>query len=324
MPPSDPSRRAALAALASLCCSEAGAQSGAVRAARPTELIVPGSRDAPLGVSAAVLAEAMSLRWRHRVALQFASGAVSGALAVIKGSPDGNRIGLASPSLGINAALRPALPYSTLADLAPVCELATFEYGIFVNPALPVHTVAELIAHALDARTPMRYVSPGVGTGSHLAAESMGYEAGVKLEHVPVPTYDAAEKVVATGQVQVLFRGLAASVAETRKGPLRLIGLMGQRVVADAAGVSSVAQVLPGFEFTGTLGVIAPRTMQPATVRQLAQDISSLVTAPDTRQRLASLGLQAQASSPDEYEAHLRADIARWRLVGRITKVRLS
>ncbi|QHI97448.1 hypothetical protein GT347_05280 [Xylophilus rhododendri] len=295
----------------------------ALRQVRPTELIVPAGRGGPLDVTANILAEAMGRQWRQRVSLQHTAGAVPGALAVARSNPDGSRIGLASPALCINAALRDSLPYSTLADLAPVCQLGNFEYGIFVNPALPVRDVAELIAYVQRARQPVRYASPGVGTGSHLAAESLAHEAGLKLEHVPFPTNGAAEKAVADGQIGILFNGLVASVSETRKLPVRLVALMGERRVADAAGVSSVAQVLPGFEFTGTLGVIAPRGLPFGLLRRLGQDITEMVNEPGIRRRLAEVGTEVVASSPDEYESRLRADIARWRLVGRITQVRL-
>ena len=317
-------RRAALTALGGVVMADAGAQPA--WPSRPVRLVVPSTPGGAMSGAAAILAAALGRRWHQRLNLQFLPGygTVTATLAVARSPADGLHLGLATSALAINAALRGSLPYDTLADLAPVSLLADFQYAVYAHRSLPVRNAGELVSHARHSRLPIRYASPGIGTGAHVAMESFAYEAGIRVAHVPFLSAVFAEKAVLGGDVPFLAYGVPTSIAAAMAGPLRLVALMGRKTVVDIQGVPWASNAVRGFELTGNIGVIAPRAVPAPLLRRLGEDLAASMREPDVRSAMADLGLQATGLAAADSESHLRADIARWRLVGQVTGIRLD
>lgn len=319
-----PRRRTALAALAGWAVGDAGAQQ--VWPTRAVQIVVPSSRGAAIGDAAVILAAAFGKRWQQRVQLQNApgDGTVSATLAVARAPADGYHLGLSTSALAINAALRTRLPYSTLADLAPVALLASFQYGIYAHRSLPVTTAAGLVAYAQAARAPVPYASPGVGTGAHVALEAFAFEAGIRVAHKPFVSAAQAERAVLAGEPSLLVMAVPSTIAAAMAGPLRLVALMGHKEQAALKGLSWASDVVSGFEITGQIGAIAPRAVPKALLQQIGQELAAAVRLPEVRAALAEIGMEASGIASVDAEAYLRADIARWRLVGRVAGIRLD
>ncbi|WPB55826.1 tripartite tricarboxylate transporter substrate-binding protein [Xylophilus sp. GOD-11R] len=317
-------RRTVLAGLSAWAAPAAFAQAGFP--SRAVQMIVPAAPGGPVSNVATLLQPHLARRWRQRVVLQYVpgNGTVTGVLAVARSPATGYHIGLATSALAINAALRSTMPYRTLDDLVPVSLLASFQYAIFANRREPIHHVGDLLAFARRRGGAVPYASPGIGTGANIAMEAFAYEAGFRVEHRPYNSTTPAEAAVRAGEVPLFVGGLTTTVEAAQNGPLQLVALMGGKTAIHADGVSWASDLVRGFEVTGHVGAIAPRAVPPAALQVLGADLAAVAKLPEMRAALTEIGMEPIGFFSPESEAHLRADIARWRLVGRAARIELN
>jgi tripartite-type tricarboxylate transporter receptor subunit TctC len=221
---------------------------------------------------------------------------------------------LAPSSLAITAAIKKKLPYDLLQDFKPITVVASTPYALIVNPALPVHSVRELVAYAKDNPGKLNYGSAGVGTASHLAAELFDRLAGTKMTHVPNKGMGPAMIDVIGGQVSVLFAGLPASLDAERQGRVRILAIAGTRRSALLPEMPTIAQAgLPGYEVENWLGLLAPTGIEESVARHLRNSVLSIVSSQEVRQKLVASGFEPVANTPEEFSAEIGADVQNWR-----------
>jgi tripartite-type tricarboxylate transporter receptor subunit TctC len=302
------SRRSCCLALASLAAGTTAW--GQDFPSRPTRIIVGPGPD----ILARIVAEKLSASWAHPVIVDQRPGAggIVAADAVAKSAPDGYTLLLSTGSYTINTIMQPNSPYDFERDLAPVVLIATLPFVLVVNPAVPVHSVKELIALARSKPGKLNYASSGKGTPPHLAGEMLKQMAHVDIVHVPYKGAGPGVLDVAGGQVEMMFVPAPSALPLVKSGKLRAIAVSSPKRYAALPDLPTVAeQGYPDFTVVGWNGIhVAAKTPQPV-VDKLAVELARIMHLPDAQEKAQAAGFEPAGSTRKDFEAFVKADIAR-------------
>ena len=233
--------------------------------------------------------------------------------AVAKAPPDGYTLLFIGPAVAINGTLYKNLPFDPLKDLVHVSLIGWGPYALFVNSALPVHNVAELVAYAKSKPGQLNYASVGVGTGGHLAAVLFAMAAGVEMTHVPYKSIQQAATDLVSGQVHLVFNAYPPLAQFQQSGKLRLLGFSGTKRLAEYPNVPTVAESgLPGFEATGWYGVFAPARVPRELLVRLNTEIVNALRQRDVIERIEKVGFEVSPQTPDEAVRFVNAEAEKW------------
>ncbi|MDE2370480.1 MAG: tripartite tricarboxylate transporter substrate binding protein [Burkholderiales bacterium] len=281
---------------------------------RPVTLVVPFVPGGPADVVARLLAEPFQARHGQPLVLEYKPGAgtIVGTQFVAHAAPDGYTLGLAVSALQINPGLEPRLPYDTLRDLRGVSQIAYAHFGLFANPALGIDDLPGLIAYARRHKGPLAYATPGIGTGPHLAGVLLARRTGIDLLHVPYRGSAPAQQDVVAGRVPLLVDVLFAAWPLVREGRLKALALASPHRSSAHPELPLIADTLPGFSAMSTIGVIAPAALPRERLRRIGAALAAAVHADGLGRALRGLGMEPVGSTPDEYDALIRGEIARW------------
>ena len=301
------------ASLLLLACTVVGAAvpaSAQTYPDKPIRLIVGPGPD----ILARLVGEKLTAAWGQAVIVDQrpAAGGVVAGDAVAKAPPDGYTLLLSTGSYTVNFALRAKSPYDFQRDLTPVSLMATLPFILVVNPALPVHSVRELVELARAKPGQLNYASSGNGTPSHLAGEMLKQMAKVEIVHIAYKGAAPALTDVVGGQVQMSFLPAPTALPLIKSGKLRAIAVSSPTRYSGLPAVPSVAeQGYPNFSVVGWNGIHAPAKMPPAVIDKLNREIAAILRQPDAQERAAAAGFEVVGSTRDDFETFVRADIAR-------------
>jgi tripartite-type tricarboxylate transporter receptor subunit TctC len=226
--------------------------------------------------------------------------------------PDGYTLLLVSPAQAINATLYQTLPFSFVADTAPVAGLLRSPMVMEVNPSFPATSVAEFIAHAKANPGKISMASFGVGTNSHLAGELFKTMAGVDMVHVPYRGAAPALTDLIGGHVQVMFDVLAGSHAHIQAGRLRPLAVTTATRVSSLPDVPTVSETLSGYEANGWTGVAVRKGTASEVIERLNREINAGLADPAVRAQLEELGGVPMSIAPEEFGAFVTAETEKW------------
>src|SRR5580765_6948901 len=279
--------------------------------ARPVRLIVPFPPGGATDIVGRLVAGKMQEVWRQTVVVENKPGAgtVVGTEAVAKAAPDGYTLGVVVTAHVINPSLRTSLPYDTLKDLVPVTQVSAQQLVIAANPSLPANNMAELIALARQRPGELSYATPGSGTAMHLAIELLKTATGINLVHVPYKGGAPAQQDVIGGRVPILLDVLYAVMPLIDAGKIKVIALLGPERVSK---YPVVAETVPGVSAISMVGVVAPAATPSEVVRRISLDVSTAVKSSDLTQRMKQLGMEPVGSTPQEFDALIRAEMEKW------------
>ena len=238
---------------------------------------------------------------------------ILGIEIVAKAVPDGYTILYNSFSFVFNPAIYKMLPYDTERDFVPITNPAIgLGYVLAANPSSQVGSVKDLIA--LAKKTPLRYSSPGVGNGQHLAGELLAKKAGIQLLHVPYKGGGPALTAVLGGEVQLTFTAAAVGAPHFKSGKLKPLGFSGAARLAALPDVPTIAEAgLPDFNYdSGWHGLFAPARTPATIVARIHSDTVKAVQEPKLRDFLASGGYEPKADPPAQFAKVFRADIRKY------------
>ena len=289
---------------------------------RPVHIIVGLPAGGGADIVARLIGQALSQRLHQQFVVEDRPGAGSAIAteAVAKAPPDGATLLLAMTSNAINDALHPNQNFNFLRDIAPVAMICAVPFVLLANPALPAKSVAELIAYAKAHPGRINYGSRGTGTVTHVAVELFKIMAGIDLVHVPYRT-DFLPGLLA-GDVQLGLFAQADTLDDIRAGKLRALAVTSAERSAELPDVPAMAEILPGYQAIGWLGIGAPRGTAAAIVATLNATINAAVAEPGLRRRLAALGFTPMPMSVAALQKFIAADAARWAGVIRQAKIR--
>lgn len=302
-------------ALATTACF---AQSGAASdyPAKPIRLIVPFAPGGGTDITARTIAQKLTERWGQQVIADNRPGAngTIGADLIAKAVPDGYTVGMISSSHSVNPSLMKKLSYDLVQDLAPITQATAQPYALVVHPSLPVKSMKELVALARAKPDALNYGSSGTGGLSHLSGALLGSLAGVNIVHIPYKGGNPAMIDVIAGQIQMLYSTLLQAQTHIKSGKLRALGVTtAQRSPAAPLLPTMQEAGIPGYEVAGWYGVVAPAKMPPAIVAKLNQEIVRILQSPDVKERMSADGSEPVGSTPEQFGAHIRNEVAKWR-----------
>ncbi|MDB5923038.1 MAG: hypothetical protein JWN13_1974 [Betaproteobacteria bacterium] len=282
---------------------------------RPVRLVMPFPPGGNVDAFGRILARQIEGQLGQPVVVDNRAGAngIIGVDIVAKAPPDGYTLLDTSFSFVINPSIYRKLPYDTEKDFAPITNFAMgLGYVLTAHPSVPVQTVRDLIA--LAKKTPLRYSSPGVGNGQHLAGELLATKAGIQLLHVPYKGGGPALTAVLGGEVQVTFTAAAVGAPHIKSGKLRALGFSGAARLASLPDVPTIAESgVPDFVYdSGWHGLFAPAKTPASIVNRLYTEVAKAVQEPKLREFLIAGGYEPKADPPAEFTKLFKADIKKY------------
>ena len=232
---------------------------------------------------------------------------------------DGYTLVVNTVPLVTNQFLYNKVPYDPLRDFAPVSLLTGTATACIVHPSLPVRSVRELIALAKLRSNTLNYGAAGAGTNPHIAGELFNYLAKTNITVIHFKGGGPAMIATLSGEISLGFPALPDTLAHVRSGRLRALGVTSLKRAQQLPDVPTIAETLPGYEFTTWQGLLAPKNTPRAIVTSLSERVRKSLSAPEHIKRFNDSGLDIIASTPDEFSAHLKKEIEKW---GKVIKER--
>lgn len=296
----------AVALLAGACASAAGFP------IKPIRMIIASPPGAGSDVIARLVGNHLAAAWGQQVVFDNrpgATGLLSAEMAA-KAPADGYTLWMPTMTQLIGTTLYNR--YNMAREFQPVSLLASTPFVLAVNAALPVQSVADLIAYAKARPGKVLYGSSGQGSVHHLCMELFRSLSGVNMVHVPYKGSTFTLVEMAGGHIQAGCTAPPAMASFVQSGKLRALGTTARTSTRLTPGLPAIAETVPGFEIVGWYGVLAPLGTPKQITEQLSTEIARAVRRPDFQEQLIALGADPVGSNPAEFAKFLQSEIARW------------
>ena len=319
---------AAAQALAPLAAAQGLATGSApVYPVKPVRIVVGFAPGGGADILARMLGAGLADSLGQQVVIDNRPGA-AGNIAiehVVKSPPDGYTLLMGAPGLATAPSLYPKLPFDPLKDLAPVSLVGTVPNLLVVPPSVPASSVRQLVALARARPGELNYASSGKGTSLHLAAELFKALAKIDIVHVAYKGGAPAVADLMGGHVDLMFDVLPSSLPHVKARKLKALGITSaQRSPLLPDVPTMVEEGLPGYQAITWNGILAPAATPKEIVGRLAAAIAQSVQTPDMKQRLAAIGTEPAANTPEQFAAFLRDETAKWANVVRNAGIKLE
>ena len=286
---------------------------------RPLRILVGFAAGGTVDAVARVLANGMSPMLGQQVIVENKPGG-SGSIAAnaaVAAEPDGHTLLFGIFSLAVAPALT-KLSYDTARDLTAVSQVASVPLFMLTAGQSPYRSVADLIAAAKAAPDTITYASGGVGSSAHMAAELFTRRAGIRLIHVPFRGSAPAMQALVAGQVQMLWDTPTPAMREfIAQEKLRALAVMTQARLPAYPDIPAIGEVGLGsdLDVQAWQGVLVRAGTPPALIATLNRAVVETMSQSDTRQRIAAIGVEPMATSPEAFDAFFKTEVARWTAV---------
>ena len=309
-------RVAVTAALVMSFCQIAAHAQDAAYPNRPIKMLVGFGAGGGTDIAARIMAQKMSEILGQSIVVENRTGA-SGMIAAedeAKSAPDGYTLMMGSqttyavaPNLYRKVTLDPAK------DFAGVALTGASPLVLVVNPSFAAHSVKDVIAMAKADPGKINFGTGGLGTTPHMTAELFQYVAGIKMVHVAYRGEAPAINDLLAGQIPLMFANLSAVMGNLKAGTVRALAVTGAHRSPSAPDIPTVAEAaLPGFEAETWWGIVAPAGTPHAVLAKLNAAARKALADDDTKKRFADLGMTNGGSSPEELDAYIKSEIAKW------------
>ena len=293
---------------------------------KPIRLIAPFVPGGGTDITARAIAVKLTERWGQQVIVDNRPGA-AGAIGVELTStavPDGYTLCLISASHSVNSATNTKLPYDLTKDLQAISQATSLFYVMYIHPSVPAKSIQELVAYAKANPGKLSFGSSGTGGLQHFAGEMFNHLAGVKMVHIPYKGGAAAIADALAGNIQVGFGTFLSSRAHYKAGKLRPLGISARQRSPIAPDLPTISEAgLRGYEVDQWYGIITSAKVPRPLIDKLSAAISEAVKSPETAQRLSAEGSTPVGSTPEQFSAHIRSEIAKWRKLVKDAKLEL-
>ena len=309
--------------LIAACCAAAfSATAGAAQGdpaagypSKPVRFICPFAPGAGTDLTARTIGQKLGDKFGQQFVVDNRTGAggAIGVDTVAKAIPDGYTIGLISASNSVNAATNPGLPYNMERDLQGISQATSLFYVMYTHPSVPAKSVKELIAYAKANPGKLNFGSSGNNTLQHFSGELFNHLAGVKITHVPYKGTAAVIPAMLAGEVQLGFGSLIGTRSQMNSGKLRGLAITAAKR-SPSIDLPTIAESgLKGYEVDQWYGVIASSKVPQPIIRKLSAAIAEVLKQPDVGTRLAADGSIPVGSTPEQFNAHIKSEIAKWK-----------
>ena len=290
---------------------------------KPVRLIVPFAPGGGTDIVARVLAQKLTESFKQTVIVdnRAGGGGTLGVETAVRASPDGYTMIIMSGSYATNAAMF-KMSFDPVNDILPMGLIGDTAFVLVLHPAVPLKSVAELVAHAKAKPGGLNYASSGTGGIAHLSGELFDLLAGTRMTHIAYKGTGPATNDLLGGQVQLLFGSAPAVVPLIRAGRLRALAVTTLKRMSSFPELPTIDEAgVKGYEVVLWYGVLGPKGLPKAMVERWNTEIRKATKLPDMRERLLSEGFEIDDSPPSVFQALLKRDVAKWQKVVKEAKV---
>ena len=252
------------------------------------------------------------------------AGGALGTAEAARSAPDGYTLFMANNSThGSNPAVYAKLPYDAVNDFAPISFVASVPYVLVVEPSLPVNSVQELIAFAKSRPGKINYASAGNGSTHQFCAELLKSTAGLDLVHIPYKGSPPGIAAVLAGEVSLMFANLTDVGSQIKSGRVKPLAVTTLKRAELLPNVPTMVEAgVPDFEITSWFGLLAPAATPAPVVSRLNAEMVKVLAREDVRSTLGAQGLSVASSSPEQFAAHIKSEIARFTKIARTAGIK--
>ena len=318
--------RLAVFALCTAFASVAPAAAAETYPSKPIRIVVTATAGGPPDVVARWLAERLGPALGVAIVVEDRPGAGGNVAmqAAARSAPDGYTLVVAGQGpFALNPHMYANTGYDAIADFAPITQIEHGALLLAVNPQVPVRSVKELIALANQKPGELNFGSPGAGTPPHLAGELFNRSANVKVVHVPYAGAPGAMLDLIAGRLTFTFGTINVQLPQVNAGNIRALDVTSPARLEVLPDIPTVAESgLPGFEYSGWLGIAAPAGTPVPIIERLQREIAAILLTDEARKYFASYGREPVASTPAAFAAFIRAEHAKWGQVIRDSNIK--
>jgi len=284
-------------------------------------LVIPFTPGGSADILGRAMGHELTTAWGQSVVPENIAGAGGsiGADRVAKAAGDGYTLLMGHVgTLAITPGLYPKLPYDPIKSFTPIAWVARVPNVLVVHPSLPVKDLASFIAYVKAHPGKINYSSGGNGSAAHMTMAYLAQQTGIDMQHVPYKGTAPAVNDLVAGQVQALFTGIPAVLAQLRAGQIKALAVSSPQRVAILPEVPTVAEAaaagvaVRGFEADQWYGVVGPARMPADLVARINAQINESLKSPAILERLQNEGAQPMPSTPAVFGALIAKDLARW------------
>jgi len=299
-----------------VCAAPAAAQAQAWPS-KPVHLIVAFAPGAQPDIIARLLAERLGRSLGQVVIVDNRPGTANivGAQAAARAAPDGYTFFFAtSAALVTNPLTFKSLPYDPARDFAPVTFVVKSPFFVLANPDLPVKTLPELFALAKARPGTLNFATDGPRNFSGMLASWISKTAGSGIQQVPYAVMPQGLQDTLAGRTQLVILSVGPSAPHVRRGALRALAVSTATRLPGWDDVPAIAETVPGFEFVGWFGIVAPAGTPAEAIQRFALEASRILRDPEVVQRLRGLGTYTveSAQTPEKFGDYIRAERGYW------------
>jgi tripartite-type tricarboxylate transporter receptor subunit TctC len=282
--------------------------------AKTIRIIVPQSAGGSSDLVARPLAAQLTQLLGQTVVVENRPGAgsVIGTDLVAKAAPDGYTLLVVAASVTMSPSLY-KLPFDPVRDLAPVSLLTSLPNILVVHPSLPVKSVKELVTFVKARPGQLNFGSSGIATGTHLSMELLMHMTGMKMVHIPYKGGSLNVNALIAGETQVNFSTISTALQHVKTGRLRALAVSTAKRSAAVPEMPTIGEAgVKDYDYSSWIGLLAPAKTPTAIVSRLNVEANKAIQTPEVKAILAVEASEAVGTTPDEFDAIMKREVARW------------
>ena len=292
---------------------------------RPIRIIVPQSPGASTDLTARLIAQGLNEAFKQPVIVDNRPGSsgIAGTELVARAAPDGYTFMVVASSFSINPALGRKLPFDSIRDFATVSQLTKFPNMLAANLSTPVKTLQDVITLAKAKPGQLNYASAGVATGTHMTMELLRYMTGINLLHVPYKGGAPAMTAAIGGETQLVVGTSVGMMTHVRAGKLRGLAVTSAQRSASAPEIPTFAESgVPGYEHEPWNGMFAPAGIPRPVLAKVSAEAARILRTPEVKKVFDRDGADIVGSTPEQFSAVVKAEIAKWTKVAKAAGIK--
>jgi tripartite-type tricarboxylate transporter receptor subunit TctC len=302
------------AASAALFAADALASAQSPFPSRPVHIFVPYSPGGGVDILARTLGDVVSRQWGQSVVVENRPGAggVVASQALVTSAPDGYTLIVVASGHATNPFLYPKIPYDTFKDFTPISLLASSANILLVRADSPFKSLGDMIAQARAKPGSLSFAHAGNGTSTHLAGELLKDLARIDIAAISYKGGAPAINDLLGGQIPMSFNNGPEASGQLEAGTLRALAVTTASRTQFLPNVPAIGETVPGYDTEVWWGLLGPAGMSAQLVAKLSQDFVAALNTEPVKERLSRLGASPIGSSPQQFEARIRAEYEKW------------
>ena len=292
---------------------------------KPVRLIVPFPPGGGTDIVARTIAQKATEALGQSVIVdnRAGGGGTIGSETVVRASPDGYTLAMVSASYATNPALH-KLPYDPVKDIQSIVMIGQSGWALALNPAVPLKTVKEFVAHNKANPGKLNYASTGTGGATHLATVLFEVMSGTKMTHIPYKGTGPALNDLIGGQVQLMFAALPSVIPQVKAGRLRALGVTTLKRAGALPDVPAITEAVPGYEAVTWYGMLGPKGLPRNVVARWNGEVARIIQTDEMKSRMTLEAIEAAGGPPEEFLSVIRRDVEKWTRVVKTAGITLS